>query len=71
MQADYFDSDIVRQQAVVAGFSKVEDYLISLVEKDRERQAIKQGLDEVQAGLCRPYTEFDVEFRQRHSIDSE
>ena len=68
MLADFFSSDAVKQQAVVAGFANVEEYLISLVHQDRDRQAIRQGLEELDAGLSRPLSEFEGEFRRRHSI---
>lgn len=70
MQAEFFNSDLVKQQAVVAGFSSVEDYLVNLVHQDIERQAIKQAIAELDAGLGRPLEEFDAEFRKRHSIDA-
>ena len=69
MQADFLSSEVVKQQAVVAGFANVEDYVVSLLHRDRERHAIKKGLDEIEAGLAVPFEEFDREFRDQHSID--
>lgn len=70
MQAEFLNSELIRQQATVAGFGSVEDYLVNLVHQDIERQAIKQALDELDAGLGRPLEDFDAEFRARHSIDA-
>ena len=68
MLTDYLDSDSVKQQAIVAGYSNVETYVMNLIDKDRERHAIKKGLDEIAAGKARPFEEFDAEFRKRHGI---
>lgn len=68
MQTDFLDTDQVRQQATVAGFSKVEEYVLNLLRQDRERQAVFQGLAEIEAGKGRPFEEFAAEFRKRHSI---
>lgn len=71
MLTDVLDSDALRQQASAAGFARVEDYVLRLIEQDRERIAILQGLEEARAGKCRPFSEFDAEFRQRHAIPSD
>lgn len=60
MQADFLNSDAVKQQAVVAGFEHVEDYVVQLIERDRERLAILQGLKEAREGKTRPFSEFDA-----------
>lgn len=69
MLADFLNSETVKQQAIVAGFDHVEEYVVQLIERDRERLAILQGLEEARAGKSRPLAEFDEEFRQRHAID--
>ncbi|MCO6046475.1 hypothetical protein NG895_21460 [Aeoliella sp. ICT_H6.2] len=69
MQAEFLNSDLVKQQASMAGFDRVEEYVVQLIERDRERLAILQGLEEARAGKVRPLEEFDREFRERHSID--
>ena len=57
-----------RLQCVEAGFATMEEYLYSLLAKDRDRLAILRGLSDVEAGRMRPFDEFDAEFRKKHGI---
>ena len=50
-------------QAVAAGFATVEDYVVTLLDRDAERVAIQQGIDDMNAGRMRPFAEFDAELR--------
>ena len=51
-------------QAVAAGFATVEDYVVTLLDRDAERVAIQQGIDDMNAGRLRPFSEFDAELRR-------
>ncbi len=56
--------DQARQQAVAAGFASIEDYVAELFERDAERLAIQQGIDDWKAGRVRSFDEFDRELRK-------
>jgi hypothetical protein len=43
----------------------------ALLERDAERVAIQQGIDDMHAGRVRPLEEFDAEFRRKHQIPSQ
>lgn len=58
------------RQHLEAGFATMEEYLYSLLAKDRDHLAILPGSADVEAGRMRPFDEFDAEFRQKHGIDS-
>jgi hypothetical protein len=58
------DRDL-KAQAAAAGFSTVEDYLLSLIDRDAERVAIQEGIDAMRAGDMRPLEEFDAELRRK------
>lgn len=68
MQIDIPDRCNLRAQAVAAGFATVEDYIVSLVERDAERAAIQQGLEAMKAGKTRAFEEFDRDFRQQQGL---
>jgi hypothetical protein len=51
-------------QAVAAGYSTLEDYLVTLLDRDLDRVAIQQGLDDLLAGRVRPFEEFDGDLRR-------
>lgn len=57
-----------RIQCVEAGFATMEEYLYSLLAKDRDRLAILKGLADAEAGRMSPFDEFDAEFRKKHGI---
>ena len=61
----------VRMLAISAGFTTVEQYVLSLIEQDRERAAIQVGLDQAIRGEGRPLAEFDAEFRRQKGIPAE
>jgi hypothetical protein len=64
MQLGILNRPEVEAQAVAAGFATVEDYLQMLVDKDAERLAIEQGLEDARAGRMRPFEVFDAELRR-------
>jgi hypothetical protein len=51
-------------QAIAAGFTTVEDYLITLLDRDAERVALLEGIADMKAGRMRPFDEFDAELRR-------
>ncbi|MEM9585878.1 MAG: hypothetical protein AAGA03_01245 [Planctomycetota bacterium] len=59
------------QQSVAAGFASVEQYVHSLVRRDRERLAIEEGISAMKEGRVQDFEDFDRQFRERHGIDEE
>lgn len=57
------DTADVQGQALAAGFAHVDEYVFSLIERDKERVAIQEGLDAMREGRRRSFEEFDAEFR--------
>jgi hypothetical protein len=70
MQIEIPDRCDVRAQAVAAGFANVDDYVVSLVERDAERVAIQEGLEAMKAGRTRTFEDFDREFRQEQNLSA-
>lgn len=56
-------------QSLAAGFASVEQYVHSLVLRDRERLAIEEGISAMKEGRLQDFDEFDRDFRKTHSID--
>jgi hypothetical protein len=56
-------------QSLAAGFASVEQYIHSLVLRDRERIAIEEGIASMKDGRVQDFDNFDRDFRQKHSID--
>ncbi|HWL07094.1 MAG TPA: hypothetical protein VNQ76_01655 [Planctomicrobium sp.] len=54
----------VKAQAIAAGFSTVEDYVATLIDRDAERIAIQEGIDAMRTGDMQPFEEFDAELRE-------
>ena len=57
--------DQARSQSIAAGFVNVQEYVNSLLSKDRDRIEIRKGYEDVQAGRLRPFAEFDAEMRKK------
>lgn len=55
-------------QSTEAGYTDVQEYVLSLIERDRIRLACQKALQEVEAGEARPFDTFDAEFRKKHQI---
>ncbi|MEX2309290.1 MAG: hypothetical protein WD738_16945 [Pirellulales bacterium] len=68
MQINLPDSTDVQSQAVAAGFASVDEYVFSLIERDKERVAIQVGLDALRDGRTRSFDDFDAEFRKDNGI---
>ena len=68
MTSDILTDPVVQQQANTAGFASVEAYLQVLVDRDRERLAVAEGIAAMREGRVRPFDEFDREFRAEHNL---
>lgn len=64
-------SDDVQNQSTEAGYASVEDYLQSLLRRDRNRLDCMKGLRDVASGRTRPFEQFDTDFRMRNRIHIE
>jgi len=67
IQIDQNDASI-QQQASVAGFETVQDYVENLLQRDAERLAVLEGLQAAAEGRVRPIEEFERDFRERNSL---
>lgn len=54
-----------------AGYADVEQFVLGLLDKERERLAIERGIQDLQSGRAVPLETFDRQFRETHSIVSE
>ena len=68
MEPNQFNDATVQSQATAAGFSNVELYIQSLLERDAERLAVQKGVDALEAGQHRSFDEFDREFREKNGL---
>lgn len=68
MQITIPDCCDAQSQAMAAGFASVEDFIVSLLDRDAERMAIQQGLDAVKSGRVRPFEEFDRDYRKQYGL---
>ncbi|MEX0714952.1 MAG: hypothetical protein WD066_00115 [Planctomycetaceae bacterium] len=71
LQVELPDAAEVQAQAVAAGYANVDEYLLSLLDRDKERLAVRSGVDAMRAGRTRPFAEFDAELRREHGIERE
>jgi hypothetical protein len=55
-------------QSLAAGYASVEQYVHSLVLRDRERLAIEEGISAMNEGRVQDFDDFDRDFRQKHNI---
>ncbi len=60
--------DDAERQSLAAGFASVEQYIHSLVRRDRERLAIEEGITALKEGKVQDFEEFDREFRKRNGL---
>ncbi|QDU57865.1 hypothetical protein [Aeoliella mucimassa] len=68
MQIHIDDSFNLSSQATAAGFASVNHYIQHLLDRDRERLAIQEGLDDVKHGRTQDLEDFDRDFREKNSI---
>jgi predicted transcriptional regulator len=63
VQIEITNYAIATQLAAQAGYS-VEEYVNKLIEEASDLEAIREGLNDVEAGRTTPLREFDQEFRK-------
>ncbi len=62
--------DDTQDLSIVAGFASVDQFIHELLRKERERLAIQEGIDAMEAGQVSEFTEFDRQFREKHGLKS-
>ncbi len=62
--------DDAKQLSIAAGFANVDQFVSSLLRKERERLAIQSGIDAMDAGRVADFADFDREFRERNGLKS-
>ena len=62
--------DDAKQLSVAAGFADVDQFVNSLIRKERERLAIQAGIDAMDAGQVSDFADFDREFRAKNGLKS-
>lgn len=60
--------DDIQQLSVAAGFANVDQFVNSLLHKERERLAIQAGIDAMDAGQVTDFADFDREFREKNGL---
>lgn len=68
MQIQISNEAEVQQMASSAGFDSIEEYVNRLIKKEADLQAVREGIEDAEAGKLRPLEEFDVEFRRQRNI---
>jgi hypothetical protein len=59
-----------QQLSLSAGFANVDQFVNSLLHKERERLAIQAGIDAMDAGKVTDFADFDREFREQNGLKS-
>lgn len=59
-----------QQLSLAAGFANVDQFVNSLICKERERLAIQAGIDAMDAGQTADFDDFDREFREKNGLKS-
>ena len=62
--------DDIQQLSISAGFASVDQFVNSLLHKERERLAIQAGIEAMDAGLVTDFADFDREFRKQNGLKS-
>ena len=62
--------DDTKQLSTAAGFADVDQFVHSLLCKERERLAIQAGIDAMDAGQATDFADFDREFRAKNGLKS-
>ncbi len=68
MQIQISNEAEVQQMASSAGFDSIEEYVNRLIKKEADLQAVREGIEDAEAGKLRTLEEFDVEFRRQRNI---
>ena len=59
-----------QQLSLAAGFANVDQFVNSLLRKERERLAIQAGIDAMDAGQVVDFADFDGDFREKNGLKS-
>ena len=62
--------DDSKQLSIAAGFADVDQFVNSLLRKERERLAIQAGIDAMDAGQMTDFADFDRDFREKNGLKS-
>ena len=62
--------DDTKQLSIAAGFANVDQFVNSLLRKERERLAIQAGIDAMDTGQVTDFAVFDHEFREKNGLKS-
>jgi len=62
--------DDTQQLSLAAGFANIDQFVNSLLRKERERLAIQAGIDVMDAGQATDFADFDREFREKNGLKS-
>ena len=62
--------DDTQQLSLAAGFANIDQFVNSLLRKERERLAIQAGIDAMGAEQVTDFAEFDREFREKNGLKS-
>ena len=60
--------DDTEQLSLAAGFASVDQFVNDLVRKERERLAIQEGINAMEAGQVVDFDDFDREFRDKNGL---
>ena len=60
--------DDTHELSIAAGFATVDQFISELLRKERERQAIQEGIDAMDAAHVSRFAEFDREFRVKNGL---
>lgn len=67
---EIYVSDDIRQLSISAGFADVNQFVNSLLDKERERLAIQAGVEAMESGRVVEFASFDAEFREKNGMKS-
>lgn len=67
---EIYVSDDIRQLSISAGFADVNQFINSLLDKERERLAIQSGVEAMESGRVTEFASFDGEFREKNGMKS-
>ena len=62
--------DDTKQLSIAAGFADVDQFVNSLLRKERERLAVQAGIDAMDAGQMTDFADFDRDFREKNGLKS-
>jgi hypothetical protein len=62
--------DDTKQLSIAAGFANVDQFVNSLLSKERERLAIQAGIDAMDAEQVTDFADFDRDFREKNGLKS-